>query len=115
MTSLIGLGYLISTCSFLIGLKFMSSPKNSAKGNTIAAIGMILAVLVTIFTAFYENVPTINLIITGTAILAGTLLGKNISDKVEMTKMPQLISFYRTSYGCNCFYGKYFGLWKIGR
>ncbi|HET8886450.1 MAG TPA: NAD(P)(+) transhydrogenase (Re/Si-specific) subunit beta [Salinimicrobium sp.] len=101
MTSLIGLGYLISTFSFLIGLKFMSSPKNAAKGNTIAAIGMILAVLVTIFTAFYENVPTINLIITGTAILAGTLLGKNISDKVEMTKMPQLISFFNaTGGGC---------------
>lgn len=101
MNALIELGYLLATISFLGGLKFMSSPKKARLGNTIAASGMVLAVLLTFFTVFNETVPYSNLTIMLVAIVVGTLVGKRFSDKVEMTGMPQLVSLFNaTGGGC---------------
>ncbi len=101
MHAIIEVGYLIATLSFLGGLKFMSSPKSAKTGNLIAAIGMVLAVGLTFVAALTQTVPYPNLIIMFLAIAVGTLLGKRLSDKVEMTGMPQLVSLFNaTGGGC---------------
>lgn len=101
MNTLIEIGYMLSIFSFLVGLKYMSSPKKAGRGNTLAAAGMILAVLLTFYVGISETVPYLNLGIILLAIILGTILGKSISDKVEMTKMPQLISLFNaTGGGC---------------
>lgn len=101
MHAIIEVGYLIATISFLGGLKFMSSPKSAKTGNLIAAIGMVLAVGLTFVAALTETVPYPNLIIMFLAIAVGTLLGKRLSDNVEMTGMPQLVSLFNaTGGGC---------------
>lgn len=101
MHAIIEVGYLIATISFLGGLKFMSSPKSAKTGNLIAAIGMVLAVGLTFVAALTETVPYQNLIIMFLAIAVGTLLGKRLSDNVEMTGMPQLVSLFNaTGGGC---------------
>lgn len=101
MQALIEVGYLIATLSFLGGLKFMSSPKTAKTGNLIAAIGMVLAIVLTFAAALTKSVPVTNLIIMLGAIVGGTLLGKRLSDKVEMTGMPQLVSLFNaTGGGC---------------
>lgn len=101
MQAIIEIGYLIATLSFLGGLKFMSSPKNAKTGNLIAAMGMVLAVVITFISAVTDTVPYINLIIMFLAIAVGTLVGKRLSDKVEMTGMPQLVSLFNaTGGGC---------------
>src|SRR5690606_26308359 len=70
-------------------------------GNLIAAMGMIIAVVLTFFTPVENPVPNINLIIMLGAIVVGTIVGKRYSDKVEMTGMPQLVSLFNaTGGGC---------------
>lgn len=103
MAVIIQLGYLLSIVSFVLGLKFMSSPVRAKTGNLIAAIGMILAVVITFLavTSEQEVIPTTNLIILLAAVAAGSVVGKRYSDKVEMTAMPQLVSLFNaTGGGC---------------
>lgn len=79
----------------------MSSPKNAKTGNLIAAMGMVLAVVLTFLAAITATVPYTNLVIMLLAIAIGTIIGKRLSDKVEMTGMPQLVSLFNaTGGGC---------------
>ncbi len=101
MHVIIEVGYLLATISFILGLKYMSSPKKAKTGNLIAAIGMILAVVLTFFAGYTGTVPYINLIIMLVAIVVGTIVGKIFSDRVQMTGMPQLVSLFNaTGGGC---------------
>lgn len=104
MSTFIEIGYLLATISFIIGLKFMSSPVRAKTGNAIAAFGMILAVVLTFVLAMNDELEfnrTTNLVILLVAIAAGTLIGKRMSDKVPMTEMPQMVSIFNaTGGGC---------------
>lgn len=101
MEVIIEVGYLLATISFILGLKFMSSPEKAKTGNLIAAIGMVLAVVLTFTAGITETFPYTNLVIILVAIVIGTLVGKRLSDKVEMTGMPQLVSLFNaTGGGC---------------
>lgn len=101
MEIIIKVGYLIATISFILGLKYMSSPKKAKTGNLIAAMGMVLAVVITFFTPIGQSIPNTNLIIMLVAIAVGTIVGKRYSDKVQMTGMPQLVSLFNaTGGGC---------------
>tara|TARA_R110001583_G_scaffold4351_2_gene25171 strand:+ start:5209 stop:6615 length:1407 start_codon:yes stop_codon:yes gene_type:complete len=86
--------YLIATVTFVIGLKFLGHPETAKKGNFISATGMILAIIGTLFLHGFENVPLINYILIGAALLVGTIIGWLIAMKVEMTKMPELVSLF---------------------
>lgn len=101
MEIIIKVGYLIAAVSFILGLKYMSSPKKAKTGNLIAAMGMVLAVVLTFFTPIGQSIPTTNLVIMLVAIAAGAIVGKRYSDKVQMTGMPQLVSLFNaTGGGC---------------
>ena len=41
--------YLIGSITFILGLKMLSNPASARKGNLLAATGMIIAILGTIF------------------------------------------------------------------
>lgn len=104
MYTVIQVGYLLAAVSFILGLKFMSSPVRAKTGNTIAAIGMILAVVLTFIAALvFENssIKITNLVVLLVAIVAGTVVGKRMSDQVPMTEMPQMVSIFNaTGGGC---------------
>lgn len=85
--------YLISTVTFVIGLKLLGHPATAKKGNLISGSGMVLAIIGTLFLHDFE-VPTINYILIGAALLIGTVLGWIIAMKVAMTKMPELVSLF---------------------
>jgi NAD(P) transhydrogenase subunit beta len=85
--------YLISTVTFVIGLKLLGHPATAKKGNLISAAGMVLAIIGTLFLHDFE-VPTINYVLIGAALLVGTILGWIIAMKVAMTKMPELVSLF---------------------
>ena len=42
------IGYLVSASLFILGIKKLSSPKTAPDGNRLGALGMLLAVLVTL-------------------------------------------------------------------
>ncbi|TYA74798.1 NAD(P)(+) transhydrogenase (Re/Si-specific) subunit beta [Seonamhaeicola marinus] len=85
--------YLIATVTFIVGLKRLGHPDTAKSGNLIAAAGMGLAIVGTIFIHDLE-VPTIIYILIGIAILVGAIIGWLIAVKVEMTKMPELVSLF---------------------
>jgi H+-translocating NAD(P) transhydrogenase subunit beta len=88
--------YLIGSITFIVGLKMLSHPESARKGNLIAAFGMALAILGTIF--LYKDGEAENglgnklWIFGGLAI--GTFLGNMMAKKVQMTAMPQMVSLF---------------------
>lgn len=98
IANILEITYLIASVTFIIGLKMMSNPKSARQGNLVAAAGMVIAIAGTIF--LYQN-PTgyttrepIKMGLIFLAILVGTLIGWMTAKKVQMTKMPELVSMF---------------------
>src|SRR4051812_43615136 len=92
--SLLTLCYLIASVTFILGLKMLSNPAKARKGNLIAAGGMTLAIIATIF--LYEDngakLHNHGWIFGGIVIggIAGTLAAR----KIQMTAMPEMVSLF---------------------
>ncbi len=85
--------YLIASVTFVIGLKMLSGPKTARNGNLLAAFGMTLAIIATI--VFHKG--EVNGIVYGLifgAIGLGTIVGWLTAKRVQMTKMPELVSLF---------------------
>jgi NAD(P) transhydrogenase subunit beta len=85
--------YLIASVTFVIGLKMLSHPDSARKGNLVAAFGMVLAIIATIVFHEGEIHPMIYGLIGG-SIAIGTVVGWLAAKKVQMTKMPELVSIF---------------------
>lgn len=86
-TNLVDLIYLISAVFFIFGIKGLTKPKTAVRGNKLSAIGMLIAVVVTLFD---KNIISYEYIIAG--LLVGALIGAIIAAKVQMTSIPQMIA-----------------------
>lgn len=95
--------YLYSALSFILGLKFMGSPSKAKMGNVFAATGMLIAILATSFLVIHQVPKIENIIILILVLLMGTIIGKYMSSKVEMTAMPQLVSLFNALGGLSAF------------
>lgn len=91
--SLLEICYLIGSVTFILGMKMMGNAKTARRGNLIAAAGMIIAILGTIFLHNGKVNATIYGLIFG-AIGLGTVIGWMTAKKVQMTKMPELVSMF---------------------
>lgn len=80
------LSYLVASALFIIGLKKLGSPATARQGNVIAAIGMLIAIVVTLLDRHVLNYPMILL-----GIGVGSLLGTIMAQRVAMTDMPQMV------------------------
>jgi len=85
--------YLIASITYILGLKMLGHPKTARKGNLIAAFGMGIAIIGTIF-IYPKEIPTMIYALIGIAILIGTIIGWLVAKKVAMTKMPELVSIF---------------------
>jgi NAD(P) transhydrogenase subunit beta len=81
--------YLIAAISFIVGLKRLSSPATARSGNQIAAVGMAIAVLATLFD---QKVLNLWYIVVGAAIGGG--VGFVLARGVQMTAMPQMVALF---------------------
>ena len=86
--------YIIASVCFIFGLKMLSHPETARKGNIIAAIGMVLAIVVTILFHKKDGEPIGNIGLILTALAIGTIIGWLVAKKVKMTAMPQLVSLF---------------------
>jgi H+-translocating NAD(P) transhydrogenase subunit beta len=92
---LLQLSYLIGSITFILGLKMLSSADSARRGNLLAAAGMGIAIVGTIF--FHkdsEGHAIGNLIWILAAMLIGTVVGYLMAMRVKMTAMPQMVSFF---------------------
>jgi H+-translocating NAD(P) transhydrogenase subunit beta len=86
ITSTIEVSYLVATILFFLGLKYLGSPATARKGNAIAAAGMLLAIVATLF---YQQVLNYSLILAGIGV--GSAIGAIGAYRVAMTSMPQMV------------------------
>jgi NAD(P) transhydrogenase subunit beta len=84
---LIQLAYLVAAFCFILGLKWLSSPRSARRGNQVAALGMAIAIGATVAD---ERVVDYTWIII--AALVGGSVGAVIARRVQMTAMPQLVA-----------------------
>ena len=81
--------YLVSAALFIAGLKRLSSPVTARSGNLAGAVGMLLAVVVTLLD---RNIVDYTAIIAG--LLVGGAVGAVLARRVAMTGMPQLVAAF---------------------
>jgi len=81
--------YLIASILFIFGIKQLSSVKTARQGNLISAIGMLIAIVATLFD---QKIVNYELIIIG--LIIGSIVGAIFALKVEMTAMPQMVALF---------------------
>ncbi|QJC32359.1 NAD(P)(+) transhydrogenase (Re/Si-specific) subunit beta [Enterobacteriaceae endosymbiont of Donacia dentata] len=86
--------YTISAILFILSIANLSKQETSRKGNLFAIIGMIIAIIIAILKSKINNIGYVI-----TAIICGAIIGINISKKIDMTKMPQLIAILHSFVG----------------
>jgi NAD(P) transhydrogenase subunit beta len=85
----IQLAYLLSAVLFILGLKQLSSPETARRGNRVAAIGMLLAVVATLLD---RQIIDFSWILIG--LVVGALIGAIMARTVKMTAMPQMVAVF---------------------
>jgi len=81
--------YLIAAILFIIGLMRMGTPKTARVGNILAAIGMLIAIVITLL---LREVLNYTMILIGIAV--GGIIGGVAARTVKMTQMPQMVGIY---------------------
>jgi NAD(P) transhydrogenase subunit beta len=89
--------YLGSAILFILSLGGLSHPETARRGNVFGMVGMLIAVLATVFG------PRVDLAIGLPWILAALALGGSIglyaARKVQMTQMPELVALMHSLVG----------------
>ncbi len=85
----IGIGYLVAAALFILGLKGLGKPRTAVRGNQLGALGMFVAVLVTLLD---RDIVSYWQLAIGMAI--GAAVGVLLALRVEMTSMPQLVALF---------------------
>ena len=89
LNTLINLAYLGSSILFILGLKALSHPRTAVRGNLMAAMAMLVAVLVTLLN---RQILSFGLILAG--LILGSLIGLILAVTIKMTAMPQLVALF---------------------
>ena len=92
--SILEISYIIASVLFILGLKMLSHPITARRGNSLAAVGMVLAIITTIMFHQRDGQPIRNIGLIFAAITIGTVIGWFVARKVKMTAMPQLVSLF---------------------
>jgi NAD(P) transhydrogenase subunit beta len=79
--------YVLSAGLFILGLKLLSHPLTARRGNKLSAMGMLVAICVTLID---QNILAYEWILV--AIVAGSAVGALIAKKVALTEMPEMVS-----------------------
>ncbi|MCK5059321.1 MAG: NAD(P)(+) transhydrogenase (Re/Si-specific) subunit beta, partial [Candidatus Aminicenantes bacterium] len=85
------ISYLIAASLFILGMKKLSSPKTARFGNFLSMLGMLIAVVATLFD---KQILDFTFIIAGLVI--GTFIGTIVAKKIEMTSMPQMVALFNS-------------------
>jgi len=86
---LVNIAYLVAAALFIIGLKGLSHPRTAVRGNLLGALGMLIAIVVTLLN---KNIVGFGIIFAG--IIVGGGIGAVLAVRIQMTAMPQLVALY---------------------
>ena len=89
MTAISELVYLVAAILFIVGLKRLSHPSTARRGNLLSAVGMLLAIGITLLD---RQILSFQWIIIG--VLVGAGVGAWMARAVAMTSMPQMVGLF---------------------
>jgi H+-translocating NAD(P) transhydrogenase subunit beta len=81
--------YLVTIVTFILALKFLSSPSTARRGNQIGAAGMVVAIVVTFLQKAVVSYWEI-----GVGMVVGGTFGAVAARRVRMTAMPQMVALF---------------------
>ncbi|MBX6332998.1 MAG: NAD(P)(+) transhydrogenase (Re/Si-specific) subunit beta [Gemmatimonadaceae bacterium] len=84
--SIIAVCYIVASVLLILGLKRLSSPATARSGNSLAAIGVFLALAATLLDREIVSYWEI-----GVGVAIGAALGIYAARRVQMTAMPQMV------------------------
>lgn len=87
--AIIDLAYLVSAILFIFGLKRLQSPATARQGNQLAALGMFVAVVATLF--MQEILTPVQMLL---GVVVGGGIGAVMARRVQMTGMPELVAAF---------------------
>ena len=107
-----GLFYLVATTLFILGIKNLSKVRSARRGNALASLGMLIAIVTTLVA------PEGGIALDWTIVIAGLVVGSGIgvylARTVEMTGMPEMVALFNgfgglasTGVALSEFWGKY--------
>ena len=86
--------YILAAALFVFGLKQLSSPATAVRGNLLSALGMLIAVAVTLFSQGILEFQWM-----AVAAVVGALIGALAAQRVAMTSMPEMVALFNGSGG----------------
>ncbi len=89
MSLAIELAYLVASILFVVGIKMLNKTQSARRGNRISALGMFIAILATLV-----QIDAISLVEIFACIVLGSAIGLYYANKVEMTKMPEMVAIF---------------------
>jgi len=87
--ALIKIAYLLAAVLFILGLKGLTHPRTAVRGNLLGALGMLIAVVVTLLD---RQIVDYTVLLAG--LVAGGAIGAILARRIEMTAMPQLVALF---------------------
>jgi H+-translocating NAD(P) transhydrogenase subunit beta len=86
------LAYLAAAALFITGIRRLRTPETARSGNTLAAVGMLIALVATFL--YIDIDATLDLPLIAGGILLGGVVGAVSAQRVPMTGMPQLVAAF---------------------
>ena len=83
------LSYVAAAILFILGIKRLSSPKTARAGNSIASVGMLIAIVATV-----SSFGGLDYKLIAIGMIIGSLIGATFALRVEMTQMPQMVAIF---------------------
>ena len=90
MGYLVTILYIVAFSMFIYGLSGLTGPKTAVRGNYIAAVGMLVAVVAVLI----DVRETDNWILIAAGLIVGVVLGVPPALRTKMTAMPQLVALF---------------------
>ncbi len=90
----INFAYIVSAILFVFGLKMLGSPATARRGNMLSSLGMLIAIVVTLFS---QQILSFEYIIIFAVI--GAVIGALAARLVAMTAMPEMVALFNGSGG----------------
>ncbi len=90
----INFAYIIAAILFIFGLKMLGSPATARRGNVLSSLGMLIAIVVTLFS---QQILSFEYIIIFAVI--GAVIGALAARLVAMTSMPEMVALFNGSGG----------------
>jgi H+-translocating NAD(P) transhydrogenase subunit beta len=81
------LAYLFAGVCFIFGLKRLASPATARTGNAVAALGMLIAIVVTL-----ADRQIVGYGVIGVGLAIGAAAGAVLARTIRMTAMPQMVA-----------------------